>query len=523
MEEMEVNLLDGKVRQQVLADIKSEENITRKRDQQKRSDVYNDKQDVYILERLRREFSQKTVDEMRKILSINLSKRIIDEKSSVYMREPERLFSTRSGTELTEDQMDLLSSLYENLPINMAMKKANVLHNLHGQCTVMCVPDMKGGFKVRAVAPMHYDVIPSADNPEEAFAIILNVWDKDLRETVRSGNGESTQLNHYKTNDHMNQKIADENDRRALLERYIVWTKDAHFTMDGKGNLKSEVTPNPIGMLPFIDVAPADKDFQFFVRRGSSTVDFSLDFGMMLSDNSNVIRLQSYSQAVIASEKIPQNFTVGPNHILHLKLDPKRPELNPSFQFVTPNPDLAGTQAFLESLLNLHLTSLGMDPSVLTPRNESQKFTSGLDRLLSMISKFDATRDDFALFRRVEDQLLGIMYRWSNVFQNVIGEGELKDEFKGPQLPEDLQIDLMFAEPEAVQTKSEKLEHLNQARSNGYKSRIDVLMEVNNVDRDKAIEIAQQIDEDERMFGEFSDVSTTVQEEPGETDDQPEG
>jgi len=509
--EEELDLLDKGVRIAILADIRSEDNHNRKRDQQKRHDVYNGQQDIYIIERLRREFSEKTVQEMRKILSINLSKRMINEKSSVYNREPTRIWSRRSGEELSEDQVALLDSLYENLPINQSLKKSNILLNLHDQCTLMCVPDMQGGYKIRAISPIHYDVVPSAKDPEKAHAYILNVWDKDLHGTVRSGNGEPTQLSRYKGNDRRNQTIADDDDRKALLERYIVWTEDVHFTMNGNGKIVSEVVPNPIGMLPFIDVAPTDKDFQFFVRRGSQEVDFNLDFGMILSDFSNIIKLQGHGQAVIASEKIPSNMVIGPNHVLHLKLDPKRPELTPRFEFITPNANLDGIQNFLESILNLHLTSDGQDPALISASGESQKFNSGLDRLLAMITKFEATRDDFDLFRRVENQLLKIMYRWSNVFQGVVGEGELEPQFKGPELPEDVQVDVEFAEPEAIQTKSEKMTSLNEARENGYKSRIDVLMEMNNVDRDKAIEMAQQIDEDEQLYGEMSNQAPAPQ------------
>ena len=533
MEEELIDLMNPDIRTQILADIKSEDNRNRKRDQQKRYDVYNDLQDVYILERLEREFGHKTVQEMRKIFSINLSKRIIDSKSSVYEREPERIFSTRSGTELTEDQIDLLKRLYEFTSANPSLKKSNIYKNLNDQCALMAVPDKKGGYKVRAIPPMHYDVVPDPVDPEKAFAYILNVWDKDLHKTARNESTEFTQLRRYKGRDNNNQSIADDDDRKALMERYIVWTPGLHFVMDGAGNIKGEVMPNPIGRLPFIDVAQEDKDFQFFLRRGSSTVDFSLDYGMMLSDNANVIRLQSYSQAVIASEKIPANMTVGPNHILHLKLDPKKPELSPRFEFVTPSPDLDGTQRFLDSLLNLHLTSLGLDTSTVSTVGGSEKFSSGVDRLLAMVSKFEASRDDFDLFRRVEDEFLDIIYRWSNVFQNVTGEGELRDEFKGPQLPEDVQVDVLFAEPESIQTQSEKEESLNTARENGYKSRIDVLMELNNVSRDKAIEMAEQIDEDERLYGEFStekpgeiveDVSAIIQEqEQRPPEDQPEG
>jgi hypothetical protein len=521
-EDGEIDLLDKGVRAQVLSDINQEDNHNRKRDQQKRYDVYHGRQDVYILERLRKEFSQKTVDEMRKILSINLAKRIIDEKSSVYTREPERTFYTKSGADLTDAQTEQLEALYRFNNVDTALALTNVAKNRHDQCALMCVPDKMGGFKVRAVSPIHYDVIPSNKDPEKAYAYIISVWDKDLRGTVRSGQGEPTQLNQYKGNDRTNQSIADDDDARALHQRFVVWTAKEHFIMNGGGKIQGEIMPNPIKMLPFIDVAPAEKDFQFFVRRGSNTIDFSLDYGMLLSDNANVIRLQSYSQAVISSEKLPTNMTVGPNHILHLKLDPNRPELSPRFEFVTPNPDLAGTQSFMESMLNLHLTSEGQDPSILSTTNSGQKFNSGLDRLLSMISKFEATRDDFALFRKVEDQLVRIMGAWSNEYQNVVGDGELDSDLKIATLPDDVMVDVKFSEPEAIQTRAEQEDSIIKLIGEGLMSRLEAVMELRGVNEDEAKRILEDIDGEDFASGAeiikpmtevIDDGSSDIQEE----------
>ena len=498
----ELDLTKVENRKMVIEGIGSEDNYARKNSQQKRFDVYYDKQDKYILERLYREFSQKTVQEMRKLFSINLAKRIIDEKSSVYLRPPVRNFFTLSGRELNENEQAQLEALYKANKVDMALKGANINKTRHDQCALMVVPDMKGRIKVRAIPPIHYDVVPSAHDPEKAHAVILNVWDSDLHAKARNSENERSQLDGYRSNDRHNQAIADDNDRQALANRLKVWTKDYHFTMNGKGDLMTEIQPNPIGMLPFIDVAPAEKDWQFFMRRGSSVTEFSLDFGTLLSDLANVVKLQGYAQAVCISDKVPENFVVGPTKLLHLKPD-RKTEVPPSFQFVNPNPDLSGTLAFLEAIINLLLTSEGEDTGVVTPRSEGQKYTSGIDRLLSMISKFEATRDDFELFRDVENELLQLLVAWSNLFQSVTGPGELVAPLRQSFLPEDVKLDLKFAEPEATQTKREMEDSLMKQREGGYISRIDVIAGLNGVDRDKAIEIAKRIDEDERMFGDM--------------------
>ena len=164
------NFLDKSARLAILGEINSEENHSRKREHQKRFDVYRERQDRYILERLYREFSVDTVAQMRKIFSVNLTTRIIDEMASIYNMSPEREFSSDSRDTLNENEKDQLEALYDDCKINVALRKANRFYKLHDQCALMVVPDMKGKLKVKAIPPLHYDVIPMSDNVEKAFA-----------------------------------------------------------------------------------------------------------------------------------------------------------------------------------------------------------------------------------------------------------------------------------------------------------------------------------------------------------------
>lgn len=521
-----LDLLDIEVRAQVLADIHSEDNRSRKREHQKRFDVYRDRQDRYILERLEREFDTDTVDDMRKIFSINLSKRIVDEMSSIYNKPPMRQWSATEG-EPDEAQMEQLEMLYEKSKVNQAMRKANKLYNNHDQCALMCVPDMKGGIKVKALPPMHYDVIPDYRNPEMAYAYILNVWDYDLHKTARDNTREPTQLNRYQSNDRQNQKIADVNDRDALLERYIVWTPEWHFVMDGKGNYVAnedgqDFIPNPIGMLPFVDIAN-DKDFEFFVRYGSNITAFALDFGMVLSDLSNTIRLQNYSQAIISSIKKPTKQRVGPQEIMWLKKDPNLPPGSQAeFQFASPSPDLAGSLEFLESLLRLFLSSRGIDPTTISGRSEGRTFGSGVERLLAMLDKFEATRADFDLFKNVEMELYKIITAWSNALQNTTGETELMEELQGATIGEDTFLDLKFEEPGAVMTEQEKREAIKMDVESGFMSRIEAIMKMRDVSEEKAIEILRQIDIEDQLLMENAGGEDENEQAQGEEESEAE-
>lgn len=506
---MAIDLLSQVERKNIIQNIKSEENISRKREHQKRFDVFRERQDRYILERLEREFSAQTLQTMRKVLSINLVPRIIKEMSSIYTNEPIRSFA-RPGGEIKDTEVDQALALYEECNINWQMQKANEFKNLHKQCALMAVPNMKGSFNVRAIQPMHYDVIPQADDMEKAFAYILNVFDFDLHKTAKNNESEITQRSGYFQQDQVNQPIADDDDRRAVLDRYVVWTDELHFTMNGRGEIVGDLLPNPIGRLPFVDIAE-DKDFQFFVRRGANEVDFALDLALLLSDLSNIIRLQGYSQAVMASEKQPQDLNVGVQKVLWLPIDPNRPGPDPKFEFVSPSPDIAGSLQYVENVINIFLSSRGLDPGTVSGKGEARSFSSGIERLLAMLDKFEATKTDFSLFKNAEKELFDILKLWSNEFQSVAGPGELKDELKVGMIGEDVFLDIKFSEPSTVQTKSEKEESVIKLMEQGLMSRLEAIMELRDVEEEIAKKILKDIDQQDGIADRGDDSDGEIE------------
>ena len=507
------DILDPKVRLEIIEGITSEENYSRKREQQKRYDVYRDKQDPYILERLQREFDPNTVDNMRKIFSLNLTPRIINEMSSIYNVGPEREYGRADGVDVTDDEKMQLDNLYEALDVNVQMRRANVYYNLNDQCALMMVPDKKKGMKFRAIPPNHYDVVPYEDDPEEAYAYILNVWDKDTHKSTRNEDNEPTQLQRYRENDRRNQITADINDRYALQNKYVVWTKEYNFLMDGKGNILGEVMENPIGRLPFVDIAK-EKDFNFFVERGSNVVDFSLDLATIWSDLANNIRMQGYSQAVITSEKAPSNFKVGPNNVLWLELNPNAPK-DPNFEFVSPSPNIGDALEYIRDFVKMELSSRGIDVNTVITDSSGSGFTSGVDHILSMIESFEANRMDFDLFSKVEQDLLELIVVWNNVLQDSVDEGGefvLPEVLRIASLPEDLFMDIQYHKPEMIQSKQDKEASVYGKLDRGLMSRKMAIMELDGVSEEIAEQTLAEIDEDNNM----DDVNAGMEERIGE-------
>jgi hypothetical protein len=490
-------------RKKIIDEILGEENTSRKRYEQRKFDIYRNRQDRYVLERLNLEFGAKSTRDMRKVLSINPLPRIIEEQASLYVNEPDRHFG-----ETTDAEHELLESLYRCGRVDQAMRLANRYYKLFDQAFLYLVP-CDGYLHPRVLSPKDLDVIPDAENPEKAYAYILNVWDVDMRSTYIAPSS-TREGSSYNQNDRQNQAIADDNDRSRELKHFVVWTADLHFTMDGNGTIIGEVIANPIGRLPFIDISN-EKDFQFFVRRGSSAAEFTIDLLSQLSDLANVSRLQAYSQAVISSSEEPKDIRVGPTKVLWLKQDPNTPQTEPKFEFVSPSPDLSGGLEIINTQLKMFLSSLGLNPAVVSGKNELRSFSSGIDHLLANLDKFQASKQDMDLFRWVEDELFEIMVLWSNVMQPVSGEGELDEDIKGPQISDAVSFEIHYKEPMNVQTQSEVEDSVLKLLDAGLMSKTEAIIKLRGVDEAKAEEILNEIK------GEGSDLQSALDQVKPET------
>jgi hypothetical protein len=492
------NLLDIVERKRIIDQINSSENKARKLREQRKFDIYRKRQAPYVLERLQDEFDVKTVRDMRKVLSINPCKRIVDEQASLYVDEPERHW-----TDANESEQAVLLEMYKVGMVNPQLRLANRYYKLHGQACLYALPK-EGKLCVRALTPKDYDVIPDADDPERAYAYVLNVFDSDAAKTVAAQIQANKSDLAYNQNDNLNQTIADANDKKAMAARYVFWTADMHFTTNGKGQIVSEAyeavdgevsaaQPNPIGRLPFVDVAN-EKDFQFFVNIGSDVAEFVIDFLTQLSDLANTCRFQNYSQAIVYSSEEPKNIRVGPNSVIWLKIDPNNPDAKPQFTFESPSPDIMGSLEFLNVQLKMFLSSAGLNPGTVSGKNEMEKFVSGIDHLLANLDKFKASKEDMDLFRRAEADLFEILKAWHDALYDVTDDLQLLEELRSTRLSGKIKMDIVYKEPQAVQTSSETEDYCIKAVEAGLMTIKEAVKRMYRVEDDKADEIVAELE-----------------------------
>ena len=486
-------------RTQILSEIKIPENKDRKDASFVANEVYNGRLRQYVVEYLETLFSKSTVREMPIQAGTNLAKRIVSERASIYKESPQRNF-----TNADENQEQVLNKIYDDMKVDFMLSKANEFYALQNQCLLQCVP-MEGKLSLRVLKLHHFDVI-TGDNPEEMLGVIISSYDKKYKREIRDDNtpvpaSSISRPSRMNISNQIDESIADPDDKGP--ETYEVWTKAytdekgevvpaLNFVMDKKGNVLSDDMLSPLDVLPFVDIS-AYKDYQFFASDHNAIVDFTISFCAHMSEVCQGHRMQAYSQPFIKGPKelLPKNLEVGPNTILNLPSDPDLGDVE--FGFAVPGGSVAHGIELAEALLAQFLSCQGIDPKIVSG-DSGQRFSSGIERLLSMIERFDATRVDFSLFAEVEHKLFHIIHFWHNALQ---GTGVLNDKYEMPRLSDDVDIAVTFARPEGAQTMLDKVSMHEKLIEQGLGSRVTAIMDMMDMNRSEAEEYIAKIDEDD--------------------------
>lgn len=478
---------------QIINNIKSDENKRRKAESFKQFEIFNDRISPYVKEYLKGFFQNNTVREMMHIGSMNICKRIVMGESSIYKNKPKRTF-----VNATPAQVEALENIYDDMNFNKLMQTANRFYKLQSQATVYIRP--KKGKLIGTNLKMHqFDVIPDMDNPEKAEAYILSVFDRQLY-TPSPDNETATGFgNRFKMQapDGITMTIADNDDYKKQLkkERYVFWSEDQNFIMNGLGEIVSDDTETALPEhLPFIDIAHG-KDSEFFVRSGSTLCDFTVEYNAYLSTYHQIVAMQGFAQAWLKGPEnlMPEYLVIGPNHILRLKTDPQL-QSQVDFGFSNPGSDLAGVKEFGDNLLNIFLTTRGVDPSMINSQGNAIKYSSALERYLAMIEKFEISKDDYESFQLAEEQCFELIKQWHNA---AIETSDLLDEkYLSSKIGDDVYLEIEFKKPEFTRSKSELIDEITKAKDSDLMSDIDGIMEFYGIGREAAIEKLAQIKED---------------------------
>lgn len=479
-------------RKTLIEKIETKENLGRKNESFKQSEIYNGRIKPYVINELREQFSEQTVIEMPLVKSVNIAKRCVDNQAIIYSKAPQRDWS-----DLNDQQKEVLWNVYHDMKINKKLCVANKFYKLHTQCLLQIIPkDMK--LIMRVLHPHQWDAIPSMEDPEVAEAIIVSAYDKtdSVNSKELSTPTGKRQLADQSTVNY-NQNASMRERERQANKRYVVWTKEINFIMNGAGELIGDVLDNPIGALPFVEIS-GEKDFEYWVRQASSYTDFTTEFNAAMSETRQTVKMQSFAVAIVKAPKEMQfnNLQIGPNYLLHLPLD-KNAGVETEFEFASPSANIDGAIKFLEVMLSGFLTSNGIDPKTISMSAESQTFTSGIDRLLALIDKMQASKEDYDTFQWVESRLFDLIRLWLNVLN---GTETLEQKYY-VRIPETSQVFAKFHEPEMVQTEMDKIDLYTKKIDIGIASPISALMELEELSREDAVKKYQEIQKDLEIGG----------------------
>jgi hypothetical protein len=487
-----IDITNIEVRKKLIDQIGSWQNIQRKNTSLRQYRCYNENLDQYVQEKILQQFSPETVKMMPIISSINLVKRITDQSSQIYIREPVRTF-----TNLDEQSSKTVLNIYADFCINTKLLRSHRFYNLQNQNFLyLILKDKK--LKACPLLKHQIDAIPNDEDPEKADGYIISNYDREPylnspdswtqnSQTGFRGSSQAGYIGAISESD-----IASSQDYKKTLQRFTFWTKEFNFVCDGTGKIISgENINNDIGIIPIIDIA-SNKDYNFFVEQGSSLVEFALEYNLGLTDLMFISRLQGFSQGVIQGDKevLDKMTTIqlGPTHIIKLPSSPidNKPT---EFKFVNRGSDIEGTMKALEMLLSNFLTSKGMDPKTISGNAESTKFNSGFERFLSLIDKFETSKSDYDLYKYVEYELFEIMSKYLNLYSNT----EFLDKDYWVSIPDNTELNIQFYKPEVIQSEAEKTDLIIKKLEAGLISKIEAIMQDRGIDQEKAEEVLESI------------------------------
>jgi len=473
---MEQNLESQKYRQDLINEIKGSENNERMEKSLEDWDVFKGDIRPYVERRLTDRFSETLVSEVPIVASINILKKSVKAKASLYKTAP-----TREFTELNDQQQEVVELVYKDMRMDAQMLSLNELYELQGQTHALIEPK-NGRLALRPVKSHQINVKPSDIDPETGEIYIFSSYDKS-----KSGLKEDE-------SDNKNQKIGDLNDYQD--ERYFVWSKSFHFVMNGRGEILTEDTISPLvseGVVPVVELSGL-KDFTYWIKGTNEDAEFTVAYNSSQSMLGQIVESQGFGQAFLktTADLMPTSIDIGPTRILRLIVDPNT-GADTEFGFASPNADISGAREYSESLLSQYLSSQGHSPNSISGNaSTSDKFTSGTDRFLAQIEKFESSKDAMDIFKHGESAVYNIIRAWLNV----LSQSDVlhpKYRIKG-QISPDSELSIQYEMPSAVLTKMEKLDVIERELELRLTSEEKAYAEYNGVTEAEALDALAEME-----------------------------
>lgn len=508
---MFMNLANLEDRQRLIIDLNSENTKARKQWSLRSSEVQGGRIQQYVKESLEAQFNIESVKEMPIVSSINIQRATVDKKATIYKKPAERIW-----TNVSNSQTDTLKAIYKDLELDKKLNMMNKNYIYQDQAIGMIIP--KGKKYIARIFKMHQiDAIVDPVDPESALGYIISAFDRtdyiqkyqDMNE-IDTATGVRPRSVRSSANEVSSDasKLADDYQYRKYVMKYIVWTKQYNFMMNGLGEIldseSGEVATeidiaSPLAsenILPFFEVSK-DKDFEYFVRPSNTLTDFTVQFNVALSDLQNNCKLNGYSVGVLKapSSMQPQNLVIGAAMLIKLSTD--EPDKEVDFSFANPSSSIGEISDAVDRLLNYFTTSAGLGGEVINSQGNSEKYTSGLDRFIASLSRVEAHIDDYEKFSCMEKDIYKIILAWNRV----LSVSDLLDsKYKLGKVSTESDIEVNHHKPQMIESEAEKLSTMEKKIDLGLLSKAEALMDLRGLkDKEQAKKLIKEIQDEKAI------------------------
>lgn len=414
-------------------------------------DVFKGKLLPLVKEQLQSSQDKSTVNEMQIVSSVNMCKKVISEEATIYRNEPERKFNY-----MTEEQIEVIRETYRSMRVSKKLLKSNKYYKLEHQGLIKVVPNLKTKKQeIQILKRYQYTPILDFDGVTPIGYVIPN---------------------------YSNVNKSDKGKARKDKTFYTVWTERYNYLMDGNGEFVGESDEkdilNQIGVLPFVEVVGEDKDFDYWVDEERGLASFTVEFNAALTELLHVMRMQGFSQLAIVAHQdtidAVGDMQFGLNKVLFIpkKVDIDGNETTADVNYLNANPDLAGSIEVISTLVSAFLTSENQSPNTVSLKGQKESYSSALERLLALFEKYEASVEDYKVYREVEEEIFKLMVKWHNLNQNAENPFIDSKYIAKSQISEDATLTVKYEKPEMVQTQSEKDEREKTRETNGWQSRV---------------------------------------------------
>lgn len=498
---------------QVIQDINTESEKTRRALAKRRHDIYKDGGKQFLIEQIRREFNEDAIREMR-IAPINLLKKIVNKRASVYKKPPTRT------AELDSD-MALMDYYVKELDFNIKMQKLNRYYTLLSN-SVAYIRPVGSEMKMDIIPSYLYSVVPNEMDQTKIDAHVFNTFVESMDVAAQANIDAATGVQSFSLEPGYAHDSAvatgalDTNMRR----NYMFWSDQQQFTTDESGTPivfgEEADFSNPIGRSAVINVAK-DRDNEAWATQGEDLIDLTLALQLGWTDVLSIAKHQGFSILTIISEEEPKKLTIGVNRAIWLKATNDSP--TPSISYTQATSPLSEYTALLMDLLKLMLSSNDMEPGSIS-NSGAQQFTSGFHQLIAMSDNIEAIEADKPAMAKAEDECWDVISRWHNY---MFESGQLEPEARSlGKFSANFEPNVMFADAKPLDSEDEIINRVKTLRAEGLISRLDAIKRLNPgmTDEMAAAKLLEIDNEAKTRMLAFDANSAVVNEDPNNQDNQ---